>query len=162
MSTPQNQFGTQQNQFDKIAQQSQDAVSGAVRTWADTVQRLSGQPGSSVPDVGAVVDNAFDFAERLLATQREFTKSVLEAYASTSGKVTDATAQTLNRATEQGTEAGQATANTTTDAADSAADSVNRGADAAKSSADATKSSADATKSSGEGKAIGEGKSPRR
>ncbi len=127
---------TPSNPFSKIAQQGQEAVSGAVRTWAEAVERLSGQSGGSVPDVGAVVDNAFDFAERLLATQREFTKNVLQVYASTTGKVTDFTAQTLNRAAEQGAQTGQETADTATDATDGTADSMNRGADAAKSSGD--------------------------
>ena len=129
-------MNTPSNQFSKIAQQGQEAVSGAVRTWAEAVERLSGQPGGSVPDVSAVVDNAFDFAERLLATQREFTKNVLQAYASTTGKVTDATARTLNLAAEQGAQAGKGTADTATDATDGTADSMNRGADAAKSSGD--------------------------
>ncbi len=101
---------TPSNPFSKIAKQGQEAMSGAVRTWAETVQRLSGQAGASTPDVSAVVDNAFDFAERVLATQREFTKSVLQAYASTTGKVSQATAQTLNRAAEQGAETGRGTA----------------------------------------------------
>lgn len=78
MSTPQDQFA-------KIAQQGQEAVTGAVRTWTDAVQRLANQPAGALPDVSAVVDNAFDFAERLLATQREFTKSVLQTFASTAG-----------------------------------------------------------------------------
>lgn len=90
------------NPFSKIAEQGQEAMFGAVRTWAEAVHRLSGQTGGSTPDVSAVVDNAFDFAERVLAMQREFTKSVLQAYAPTAGKVPGAAAQTLNGAAEPG------------------------------------------------------------
>lgn len=79
-----------QDQFTKIAKQGQEAITGAVRTWADAVQRLSPAPGGAVPDVSAVVDSAFDLAERMLATQREFTKSVLSAYATGAGHLTDA------------------------------------------------------------------------
>ena len=132
-------MSTPQDQFTKIAKQGQDAVTGAVRTWADAVQRLSGQPGASVPDMTAVVDNAFDLAERLLATQREFTKSVLQAVATSTGNVTEAAATTLDRAAGQGAQAAAGTADTATDAADSAADSAKKGANAAKSSGDAAK-----------------------
>ena len=72
---------TPQDKIANIAKQGQEAVTGAMRTWAETVQRLAGQAGGSAPDVSAVVDNAFDLAERLLATQREFTKNMLQALA---------------------------------------------------------------------------------
>lgn len=90
------------NPFSRMAEQGQEAMSGAVRTWAEAVRRLSGQPGGSTPDVSALVDDAFDFAERVLAMQREFTKSMLRAYASTAAKVPDAAASTLNGAAEPG------------------------------------------------------------
>lgn len=124
MSSPQDRFA-------KIAQQGQEAVSGAVRTWSDSIQRLSGQPGGSTPDVSAVVDSAFDLAERLLETQREFTKTVLQAVATGTGNVTDAAAQTINRAAGQAAQAAAGTADTATDAAGSAADAAQQGADAA-------------------------------
>ena len=134
MSSPQNET---QNRFSKIAQQGQEAVNGAVRTWAEAVQRLSGQQGTNMPDVSAVVDNAFDLAERLLATQREFTKSVLQAVAAGSSSAADATAETLNRAAEQGAQAGAGAADTAAGAADSTAGSARQGAQAAQSGADA-------------------------
>ena len=76
-------------QFSKIAQQGQDAVNTAVRSWADAVQRLSGSSATTdLPDLSAVVDQTFDFAATLLATQRELTKTVLEAVASTTSQMT--------------------------------------------------------------------------
>jgi hypothetical protein len=82
-----------QDRISKIAQQGQEAVSGAVRTWSDSLQRLSGQAGGSATDVSALVDNAFDLAERLLETQRQFTKNVLEAVASRAAGAGDSAQQ---------------------------------------------------------------------
>lgn len=59
--------------------QVQDAVAGAVRTWTESVQRLSTVQDAPVPDLTTVVDVAFDLAEQVLATQREITKAVLRA-----------------------------------------------------------------------------------
>ena len=128
-----------QSRFEKIAQQGQEAVSGAVRTWAEAIQRMSGQQGSSVPDVSAVVDNAFDLAERLLETQRQFTKSVLQAVATGTGNAADATAQTINRVAEQGAQTTAGGANTASDAASGAASAAQRGADATSTAAGAAR-----------------------
>lgn len=121
-----------QNPFAKIAEQGQEAVNSAVRTWADAVQRLSGQSAPSAPDLTAVVDNAFELAERLLATQHEFTTSVLRALATSTGNVTDAAADSLNRVAEHGADASAASAGT-------AAQGARRTAEASKSAADAAK-----------------------
>ena len=64
--------------------QSQDAMAGAARTWAESVQRLSSALGTPVADPAALVDIAFDLAEQVLATQRELTKAVLRAVAPSS------------------------------------------------------------------------------
>ena len=61
--------------------QSQDALAGAARTWAESVQRLSSAFGTPVVEPTALVDIAFDLAEQVLATQRELTKAVLRAVA---------------------------------------------------------------------------------
>ena len=127
-----------QDQFTTIAKQGQDAVTSAVRTWAESVQRLSGQQGGAGPDVSAVVDNAFDLAERMLATQREFTKAVLRAVTASTGKVTDATAQTLDRVARRGAQVTAGTAGTAAHATVGAADSAEKRADAARSSAGST------------------------
>ena len=133
MSSPQNET---QNRFSKIAQQGQEAVNGAVRTWAEAVQRLSGQQGTTMPDVSAVVDNAFDLAERLLATQREFTKSVLQAVATGTGNAADATAETLNRAAEQGSQAGTGATDAASRAAEGSSGAARKGAEAMQSAAE--------------------------
>ena len=96
-----------QDRISKIAQQGQEAVSGAVRTWSDSLQRLSGQAGGSATDVSALLDNAFDLAERLLETQRQFTKNVLEAVASRAANQTGADDST---AAQEGTDAADGAA----------------------------------------------------
>lgn len=77
-----------QDQFASIARQGQDLIGGPLRAWAAFVPRLSGlsstKPGS-VPDISAAVDSAFDFAEQILATQREVIKGVLQAVTSPAG-----------------------------------------------------------------------------
>ena len=132
MSSPQNETS---NRFSKIAQQGQEAVTGAVRTWAEAVQRLSGQQGNNMPDVSAVVDNAFDLAERLLATQREFTKSVLQAVATGTGSAADATAETINRAAEQGSQAGAGATDAASRAAEGSSGAARQGGEAMQAAA---------------------------
>ena len=132
MSSPQNETS---NRFSKIAQQGQEAVTGAVRTWAEAVQRLSGQQGTNMPDVSAVVDNAFDLAERLLATQREFTKSVLQAVATGTGSAADATAETINRAAEQGAQAGAGATDAASRAAEGSSGAARQGGEAMQTAA---------------------------
>ncbi len=132
MSSPQNETS---NRFSKIAQQGQEAVTGAVRTWAEAVQRLSGQQGNNMPDVSAVVDNAFDLAERLLATQREFTKSVLQAVATGTGSAADATAETINRAAEQGAQSGAGATDAASRAAEGSSGAARQGGEAMQTAA---------------------------
>ena len=145
MSSPQNETS---NRFSKIAQQGQEAVTGAVRTWAEAVQRLSGQQGNNMPDVSAVVDNAFDLAERLLATQREFTKSVLQAVATGTGNAADATAQTINRAAEQGAQAGAGATDAASRAAEGSSGAARQGGEAMQTAAQTAQRAGNESRSS--------------
>jgi hypothetical protein len=82
-------FGQElQGQILDTIRKSQEAVTDAIRAWADTVQSLA--PKLPVPEVpfadklpkpGELVANAYDFAEQLLAAQRKFAEDVLEATA---------------------------------------------------------------------------------
>ncbi|HUY50136.1 MAG TPA: hypothetical protein VMV92_31275 [Streptosporangiaceae bacterium] len=67
---------------------SQEAVVDAIKRWADTVQSIT--PSIPVPNLNLpyadklpkpeeLVANAYDFAEQLLATQRSFAESILQA-----------------------------------------------------------------------------------
>jgi hypothetical protein len=75
-----------QDQILATVRQSQQAVVDAVAAWAKAVENLV-PPVPSVPGADellkpeAVVDNAFDFASKLLDAQHEFARSVLVAAA---------------------------------------------------------------------------------
>ena len=90
---------TPTDQFVDIANRSQEAVTTAVRTWADTVQSFArkltaGQ--SQLADLSSVVDQYFDFAEKVLASQREFAQQ----WASATLKATEAVTEQAQRATQ--------------------------------------------------------------
>jgi len=73
---------TLQDQFTQVARQGQEAITSAMRTWTENFQSMigGGNPAQSgLPSLQQVVDNVFDFAEQLLASQREFTTHLLAA-----------------------------------------------------------------------------------
>src|SRR6187397_1448328 len=87
------------DQFVDIANRSQEAVTTAVHTWAETMQSFtsklsSGQP--QLPNLTGVVDQYFDFAEKVLANQREFAQQ----WASATLKATEAVTEQAQRATQ--------------------------------------------------------------
>jgi len=68
----------------KTVRKSQEAVIEAIRTWADTVRTITlplpevNVPFSDkLPKSEELVANAYDFAEKLLASQRKFAEDVL-------------------------------------------------------------------------------------
>lgn len=87
------------DQFVDIANRSQEAVTAAVRTWTDTVQsfasKLTAGQGQ-LPDLQGVVDQYFDFAEKVLANQREFASQ----WASATAKASEAVTEQAQRATQ--------------------------------------------------------------
>ena len=67
---------------------SQEAVTDAIKTWADAVHSITPpvpvpRPpfADKLPCPGDLVANAYDFAEQLLAAQRKFAEDVLQAAA---------------------------------------------------------------------------------
>jgi hypothetical protein len=75
---------TAQEQFLAAVRQGQQAVVDSVGAWANAVEKAPtpsrGHNGPrDVPRADEVVDNVFDFAEKLLAAQREFTRNLLSA-----------------------------------------------------------------------------------
>ena len=115
------------DQFVDIAKRSQEAVSTAVRSWADSVQNLTGQLGagqSQLPNPHDFVNTYFDFAEKVLANQRQlatqFVSASVKAGESVQEQVTkltdQAAAQTVNGADvvgEKVTEGSEAAAEAT-------------------------------------------------
>lgn len=91
MTNTQEQF----RQYQQVLQQTQDAALAAVDSWTkvvqDSVARVPATPGQVDPT--QVVDQVFDFAEKMLDMQRDFTKRVLEnsvSVAQTASARTDA------------------------------------------------------------------------
>jgi len=87
------------DQFVDIANRSQEAVTTAVRTWADTVQSFASKVTAGqgqLPDLSSVVDQYFDFAEKVLANQREFAQQ----WASATVKASEAVTEQAQRATQ--------------------------------------------------------------
>jgi hypothetical protein len=86
------------DQFVDIANRSQEAVTTAVRTWADTVQSVAStlSKQSPLPGLPSVVDQYFNLAEKVLANQREF----VQQWASAAVEATEAVAEQAQRATQ--------------------------------------------------------------
>jgi hypothetical protein len=70
----------------ETVRRSQEAVAGAVKTWTDTVaaitpplREVSLPFAVRLPKPEELVGNAYDLAERLLASQRKFAENVLHA-----------------------------------------------------------------------------------
>jgi hypothetical protein len=73
-----------EDQVLETVRQSQEAVVKAVQTWAEAgkslIPELPPLPFSDqLPNTVDMVENAFNFADRLLATQRQFAAAVLDA-----------------------------------------------------------------------------------
>ena len=72
-----------QDQYRELVTQSQEAFQSAVETWTKTVQDTmssTGVPSSPTQvDPQQVVDQVFEFAERMLAMQRDFTRNLIQS-----------------------------------------------------------------------------------
>ena len=87
------------DQFVDIAKRSQEAVTTAVRNWADSVQSFAGNlttGHAQLPDPLHVVDGYFDFAEKVLATQRRLASDFVSA----SVKAGETVQEQVSKATE--------------------------------------------------------------
>ncbi len=87
------------DQFVDLANRSQEAVTTAVRTWTDSVQSLASQLTAGqgqLPDLQGVVEQYFDFAEKVLANQRQFAQQ----WASAAVKASEAVTEQAQRATQ--------------------------------------------------------------
>lgn len=68
-----------QDHLVNAADQGSEALAGAARVWAQSVQRLASPLRTPAADPTAMVDVVFDLAEQVLATQRALIKAVLRA-----------------------------------------------------------------------------------
>jgi hypothetical protein len=89
-----------QDQYRDLVQQSQQAIQSAVDTWTKTVQdTVTSMPANPTQvDPGQVVDQVFDFAERMLEMQRDFTKNLLQSSAAVAQSVAKQTSQAAQSA----------------------------------------------------------------
>ena len=89
---------TAQEQYTEIVKQGQEAVRTAVDTWTRTVQdTVTNLPTTAPVDADQVIDQFFDFADKLLDAQRDFAKHLV---ATTAGAA-DTFRQATVKATEQ-------------------------------------------------------------
>jgi hypothetical protein len=74
---------TQQDEFLSGVRQNQQAVLDAVAAWARAVQEITPPVPSAdaLPAPETVVENAFDFAQKLLDAQRDFAQGIIAATA---------------------------------------------------------------------------------
>ena len=72
-----------QDQYRELVQQSQEAFQNAVETWTKTVQDTMSSAGAPANpaqvDPQQVVDQVFEFAERMLAMQKDFTRNLIQS-----------------------------------------------------------------------------------
>jgi hypothetical protein len=77
-----------QEEFLNVIRTSQETVVDAVKTWTDTVQAVTPKVPSiqvpfaeKLPKPEDVVAGAYDFAEKLLSSQRQFAEELVKATA---------------------------------------------------------------------------------
>lgn len=113
------------DQFIEIANRTQEAVTTAVRTWADTVQTFTGSVTGarpSLPNAQGAVDRYFDFAEQILENQRRIAKTVLTAGAQAAETVTEQAARTAETVAQRTASATESAVNKAADASKVAAE----------------------------------------
>ena len=73
-----------EDQVLETVKQGQEAIVKAVRTWADASKNLIPDLpplpfADQLPNVSELVESGFAFADKLIASQREFANAILEA-----------------------------------------------------------------------------------
>jgi acetyl-CoA carboxylase carboxyltransferase component len=88
-------------QYSALMQQGQEAVRDAVDSWTqavkDAVTQVPAIPAAY--DADKVIDQVFDFAEKLLEVQRDFAKNLIKSSASAVESVTQAAPQPAPKTT---------------------------------------------------------------
>ncbi len=84
MATATEMINGLEDQVLETVKQGQEAIVKAVRTWADAskslIPDLPPLPfADQLPNTTEIVENAFAFADKLLASQREFAAAILDA-----------------------------------------------------------------------------------
>ena len=84
MATATDMIISLEDQVLETVKQGQEAVVKAVRTWADASKNLIPDLpplpfADQLPNTTEIIENAFGFADKLLASQREFVAAILDA-----------------------------------------------------------------------------------
>jgi len=96
--------------YTNTIRRSQEAWSGALETFAQNVQNAFGQSGKSfgVTDPSAAIDQAFDFWQQTLESQREMTKQFVGISVAAGKKAREQTESIGTAIREQAESAGTA------------------------------------------------------
>jgi hypothetical protein len=109
---------TTQQHIGRATQTGQDAMSTALRGWAETAQTVlglgAGERNEGVPSPDRFIDTWYEVAEEALAAQREFTKAllsvgvpVIDAMSRSVTSTIEATQEATEEATRQAAAAPQ-------------------------------------------------------
>jgi hypothetical protein len=84
MATATDMFTGLEEQVLETVKQGQEAIVKAVRTWADASKNLIPDLpplpfADQLPNVSEIVESSFAFADKLIASQREFAAAILDA-----------------------------------------------------------------------------------
>ena len=84
MATATDMITSLEDQVLETVKQGQEAIVKAVRTWADASKNLIPDLpplpfADQLPNVSGLVENSFAFADKLIASQREFVAALLDA-----------------------------------------------------------------------------------
>jgi hypothetical protein len=84
MATATDMFTGLEEQVLETVKQGQEAIVKAVRSWADASKNLIPDLpplpfADQLPNVSSLVENGFAFADKLIASQREFAAAILDA-----------------------------------------------------------------------------------
>jgi hypothetical protein len=102
--------------FTDLAKRSQEMVSSAVQSWADTVHAFAGNSTPDPTNAQAYVDTVFDFAEQVLASQREIARQWMSVTGKASEEFSQQTAQATRSAADSGIQSVQGAAEDTAQA----------------------------------------------
>lgn len=96
-------MSTPVDQYRDYLEQNQQAFATAVDSWTRTVEQAvtAGPTNPIQADPQQVVDQVFDFAERMLAMQRSFAHSVLANSLTLSSRVTESTRAATEPASDE-------------------------------------------------------------
>jgi hypothetical protein len=102
---------TSQEHISRAAQTGQEAMSTALRGWAETAQTVLGvgarDRDDGVPSPDRFIDTWYEVAEETLTAQREFTKALLSSGVPVIGAISRSATRTIEAIREATQEASQ-------------------------------------------------------